>query len=295
MNDNNRGPWYLLTGLVLGAALGIFLSWMVLPIQYVDTAPDSLRSDFKDAYRALIAVAYLSSGNVERARVRLDELEKGDATDPSQALRLLAEQGGRPQSESQALMILSAALSGQELPPLPTGTPAPTETSPAAPTDSPTPVLAQTELAPTEALNSTPVSATPRLRSTITRTPTPLPTLTPTLTPGAAFVLENQEQVCDPDIGEALIQVEVLDAARQPVPGVQILVRWEGGEDFFFTGLKPEYSLGYADFAMTLGTVYQVNLASGGSAVTDLAALECESQSGRYWGGWRLTFIQPQD
>ena len=36
---DNRGPWYLLTGLVIGAALGLVFSWLVYPIRYVDTAP----------------------------------------------------------------------------------------------------------------------------------------------------------------------------------------------------------------------------------------------------------------
>jgi hypothetical protein len=71
------------------------------------------------------------------------------------------------------------------------------------------------------------------------------------------------------------------------------LVSWEGGEDSFFTGLKPELGLGYADYSMTPGVVYSLRLVQGGEQVSDLIASECESSSGeRYWGSWLLTFAQ---
>ncbi len=89
----NRGPWYLLTGLVLGAIIGVLYVWFVHPVEYINTTPRSLRSDFKDKYRALIALAYLSNGSVVRAKVRLDLLGDADiyAVLAQQAQRTLAE------------------------------------------------------------------------------------------------------------------------------------------------------------------------------------------------------------
>lgn len=293
MKNDQRGPWYLLTGLVLGVISGLVISWVFLPVNYVDTAPDTLREDFKDAYRSLIAVAYLSSGNVERAKVRLRTLDQEDSTDLYQTLTVLAGDDRRTESERQALNILAAALTGQEMP-VSNATPEiSAEPTQSVATLSPTPLLVQTEPVSADASSATPELETPRPRSTITRTPTLLPSRTPTLTPGAAFVLESKEQVCDLNIGEALIEVEVFDASRQPVPGIEILVSWEGGDDYFFTGIKPEFNLGYADFVMTPGILYQLHLASGGEPVTDLTSLECEGESGRFWGGWHLLFIQP--
>jgi hypothetical protein len=87
--------------------------------------------------------------------------------------------------------------------------------------------------------------------------------------------------------------VEIQDAAEQPVPSIELVVIWDGGEDHFFTGLKPELSLGYADFLMTPGVVYSLRLVDGGQTVNDLTAAECLSDDGsRYWGSWILTFIQ---
>lgn len=69
---------------------------------------------------------------------------------------------------------------------------------------------------------------------------------------------------------------------------------WNGGEDHFFTGLKPELGLGYADFVMTPKVIYSVHLADGGQAVGDLTAAECVADDdSRYWGSWFLTFVQP--
>lgn len=297
MNEDRRGPWYLLTGLVIGLALGITYAWVVSPVEYVDTSPSSLRSDFKDQFRALIAVAYLSSGNLERARVRLDYL--GDDGNASQTLALLAQRAlaaGQPESEIQALGMLSAALNGEMVGVTPPADLVPSVTLSPAPTQTPTPLLAATPTPSGEAPEGplqTPQDAAPRLRGTPTFTPTLLPTRTPTLTPGAPFVLQNRELVCDLNQGEALILVEVRDASQQPVPGVEIIVRWEGGEDHFLTGLKPEINQGFADFAMTPGVEYNLQLATGGELVTGITALECEGQAGRFWGNWRLSFIQP--
>ncbi|RPI29197.1 MAG: AtpZ/AtpI family protein, partial [Chloroflexota bacterium] len=47
MNDD-RGPWYLLTGLVIGVALGLFYAWKSAPVEYKDTHPSMLREEYKD-------------------------------------------------------------------------------------------------------------------------------------------------------------------------------------------------------------------------------------------------------
>jgi hypothetical protein len=353
MNEN-RGPWYLLTGLVIGAVLGLLYAWLVRPVQYTNTAPSSLRADYKDQYRAIIAAAYLANGDLLRARARLELLQDADL------YRVLAEQaqrtlagGGSPQ-EARGLGLLAVAL-GQAPPTAgpPAGqasgtgdisssaTPALTSEgtqatgSPAAPTlqaSSPTTSTLETPVLETPAItpvvtdlgqagaspSPTPPSPTaPPARNqtttpgasrtpTPTRTPgptsTPLPTRTPTPTQGAPFVLDRQELVCDPQLAQtleqnqeqALIQVQVYDSAGQPVPGVEAIINWDGGENHFFTGLKPEINPGYSDYAMLPGVIYTLRLAEGGQIIPDLTPGECERSNGeRYWGAWRLVFVQP--
>ena len=111
--EERRGPWYLITGLILGAVLGLLYSWVISPVKYVDTAPLSLRSDFKDTYRKMIAVAYASNKDIGRARGRLVVLNDPDSARlmAAQAQRILAE--GGLSSEARALALLAAALGQQ--------------------------------------------------------------------------------------------------------------------------------------------------------------------------------------
>lgn len=304
MRQENRGSWYLLTGFVLGLAAGVLFAWWVQPVRYTNTRPASLRADFKDQYRALIASAYLADGNLVRAKARLELLSDKDMFQALtiQAQRTLAD-GSFPQ-EARALGVLAVAL-GQA--------PATANVSPAAPgitpspgTVSPPPPTASTAVSGTFSLTTTPGASgasvsstagptrTPRLTPTLIPTFTPLPSFTPTPTQGAPYILDSQQAVCDITIQGPLLMVTALDAARHEVPGVEVVVAWDTGEDHFFTGLKPELGLGYADYTMTPEVVYSLRLAGGGPAIQNLTASECEKPGGgRYWGSWKLVFIQP--
>jgi hypothetical protein len=295
MKNDNRGPWYLITGLVLGIIAGVLVAWVVQPVTYTNTKPASLRTDFKDQYRAMIAAAYLANGDLVRAKDRLKQLEDEDPyrTLAEQAQRTLAE-GTFPQ-DARALGLLAIALgqpatTANNTSPVMQGSP-----SPPVFTDSPESTTVAPNIVPTTTLTTAVATLTPtHPASTLAPTFTPLPTRTATPTQGAPFILESQDLICDPNIREPLIQVLMLDAARQEVPGVELVVSWDGGQDPFFTGLKPERGVGYADFSMTPGVMYSLRLAGGGQPVSNLSATECENSDGsRYFGTWRLAFIQP--
>ena len=115
MNEDERGNWYLLTGVVLGIILGILFAWVISPVEYVDTAPESLKDEFKDQYRVLIASAYVANGDLVRAKARLGLLDEADIylVVAEQAQQMLAEGGSV--EEAQALGRLALAL-GQEIP-----------------------------------------------------------------------------------------------------------------------------------------------------------------------------------
>jgi hypothetical protein len=100
--------------------------------------------------------------------------------------------------------------------------------------------------------------------------------------------------VCDPLLAEPLIQVHVSDAAGGPVSGAEVLVIWDEGQDRFFTGLKPELGLGYADFSMTEGVTYSLQLSATGEPITGLSTFACsDEQAEDYLGSWLLQFEQP--
>jgi hypothetical protein len=310
-----RGPWYLLTGLLIGAVLGLAYAWFYAPVHYVDASPASLSESYRDHYRVLISAAFLANGDLPRARARLGLL--GDP-DPArllaiQAQRALAEK--QPEQVINALGLLAVSLSEGDLPavalpatptPMPAITQAvalppttqhspPPETVPAATasTTDATTVPTEATTVPTEAVTVPTEAATPTSRPP-SPTPTLLPTRTATATQGAPFVLRDKSPLCDIKLREPRIIIHTLDAAGQPVPGVEIIVSWPGGEDRLFTGLKPELGLGYGDFNMLPGTSYSVHLAEGGELVQGLLSNECETRAGeRFWGSWALMFAQP--
>ncbi len=300
MEAPRRPPVYLLTGLILGLALGVLYGWVLKPAETIDAQPQDLRADFKDDYRELIARAYVSNSDLGRAEARLALL--GD-NDPARALAVqaqlaLGEEGNT--DAARALGFLAAHLEGDTA-----GTPIVALASPSG--SSPTATLPEGTPQPTGTLQDTlEVTATATLDSTtpapttanITGTPpttTPLPssTPTPTATEGPPFVLLDVPLVCDPNIDPPLIQVYVYDAAGNPVPGVAIIVTWEGNTNRFVTGLKPEYGLGYADFTMDPAKTYTLRLEDGGEPVTNITGRQCEDQDEPYWGTQRLNFAQP--
>jgi hypothetical protein len=290
-NSESRGPWYLFTGLALGLAIGLAYAWNFQPVRYIDTAPVFLRANFKDEYRALVSVAFMASGNIVRAEERLSLLQDPD---PISILALQAGRWpleGRPGSESQGLAALAATLlENAARTAVPTGfDPELVTTQTASFAEAATPP-------PTVLATPSPTTGLGIAAPTSQATPTVLPTRTPTATPGGAFALDEQSLLCDTDPGKPLIVFDILDAGGSPVPGIEISVTWASGEERFFTGLKPEFGLGYADFTMTPGERYTILLqpakASGSQPLTGLQATECEQNGKRFWGVWKLTYAQ---
>ena len=300
---DDRGHWYLLTGFVIGIVLGLVYAWLIAPQQRQDTSPASLQPEFKDQYRAMIASAFVATGNLPRAEARLALLGDDDVIQvlAAQAQRTLGE--GKSPLEAQAIGLLAVALGegGSDLipSPLPSSTPAQVQNSPSPTQASTNPELPETTPTATstetgESPSPEPTGQDPQETSPALSSASPLPTRTPTATPGAPFVLQSSTFICDPDLPNPLIQVVAEDASGDPLPGQEITITWDSGDDFFFTGLKPELGLGYADFLMEPGLVYQVRMAAGGQSLPDITPAECETESGsRYWGSWLLVFSRP--
>ncbi len=294
MKSERRGSWYLLTGVVLGVAMGLIYSWVISPVKYIDAPPYALRADYKEEYRALVAAAYMYSSDLVRAQDRLVQL-KDDSPAQSvamQAQRALAE--GHPAAEVQALSNLATALSRGIKPTA--SSPVATPQSTSTPEDGSASLLPVLN-APVDSQHVEQASSTPQdnLQAPGPGDPLePSPTAASSPATAAPFMLQDSTLVCNMDQTNPLLQVEVVDSAGQPVPGVELVVTWKHGQDHFFTGLQPELGLGYGDFLMTPDTAYTVRLAIGGQEVDDLTASQCMAEDGsQYWGSWMLTFIQP--
>ena len=266
-----RFPWEVIPVLVIGFGLGLFYAWMISPIRYINTMPNTLRADFKDQYRMLIAASYDSTHDLARAKSRLQLLGDNDPVQAltAQAQRMLSE--GQPSDVIQQVAMLATDLQSGTAQIPPTAMAASTvsvevtnSTASASTSGTETPQITTNESPTTEIVNTIiPLTITPR------------PTYTPTPTFGAPFILVSNEIECKPNLTDGLMQISVIDSRNHQMPGVEIIITWDGGEENFFTGLKSELPAGYADYIMQSNITYTVRIAKSGTPVPNLTAPSC--------------------
>jgi hypothetical protein len=282
-----RVPWDVFLALLAGLGLGLVYAWLISPLHVTNAAPLALRADFKESYRSAIAAAYAATGNLPRAQARLALLGDPDPLEAlnAQAQRMLANNETLQQADEVAALALAL------------------ENGPGSlPASAPTQVLEEIPDVFTETLP--PPTLEVQFIFTETQQPietqavivpaTPRPTQTPPPTLGAPFTLTGQDSICDTNLPDGLLQVLVLNSNRRQMPGMEIVITWEGGGEQFFTGLKPELGNGYADYIMTPNITYTVQIASGSDVAAGLTPPTCQSPSGEaFFGGIKLTFQQP--
>lgn len=272
---------FVLLGLVLGIAGGLLYAWVISPVVYTDASPARLDAQYTEEYLFLVSQSYALTGDWEETQERLAALELENVAEPVTALFEKSLREGWPAAQVRNLAFLTQKLGGDS-PALSLfgATPQP---PPVTPTQAPAGPTATATLLPTP-------SPTPQ------PTRTPRPTLTPSATPRATatprpdFLLVSQERVCEEDQPAPRIEVVALDAEMEELPGVEVVVSWEGGSDRFFTGFRPELGLGYGDFVMTAELSYSVVLAAGSPTISGLRVEPCAEDEGGMPGGWRLTF-----
>jgi hypothetical protein len=309
-----RGSWYLLTGVILGVGLGLLYAWAISPARVTNVVPENLAPEYKDDYRVAIASAYLATGDLSRAKARLQLLHDEDPAQllAAQSQRYLA--AGRPYIEAEALAALAAALEQNDNsepapvtateanPSPPTASPSPTEQASPTPSEAVSPSVTEASASesetpgpsetpePTTTRTPSP-SPTPSETPEVTFTPVPTNTLTPTLLPPLVF--SDQTLVCDPLITESQLRIYVNDKSGRGIAGVEVIIQDDGNEEHFFTGLKPDIDQGYADYTLQPGVEYSLQVGKGGEPIT-ITAEECSQDEGEdYWGSWRLTFTTP--
>lgn len=256
---------------VLGGsfAAGLYVAWIVRPVQPVGLTPAALKVAEKEEYIRMVADTYAVDGDLRLARERLSRLNAGNSR---QWVVDLAQGAANNERDGQArrLARLAFALDAEgpvirELAALATGTPNPT--------------------------------ATPL----ISPTPLPSPTVTP-LPPesqGGRFdwiVTERRRLTCEEDPSNGLVlAVRVEDMDGDPVAGVPLRVEWGDQSDRFFTGLQSD-DPGYADFEMAADR-YIVAVDEGQSELaldltTDELQAQCTDVDGEepVYHGWFIRF-----
>jgi len=298
-----RIPWSSLFALLTGLGLGLVYAWNISPARVTDAQPSVLRADFKDHYRSAIAAAYGATGDLARAQARLSLLGDSDSIEAlnAQAQRMLAiNTSGESFDEANQVVTLASALNQNAV-----NIPTAITTAPSA-ANTPEPVDTAIVVVTINAATSTFPAATSEVPPEPTETPltietqttsiaaTPRPTRTFIPTAGAPFTLTGQESVCDPNLPDGLLQVLVFNSNRRQMPGIEILITWEGGAENFFTGLKPELGNGYADYIMSPDLIYTLQLRSGSDIASGLSLPTCQTTGGEtFSGGIKLTFQEP--
>lgn len=280
--------WGLLLGLLLGVAGGLTYAWVYNPVVEFDTEPWQLQSDERAEYMVAIALAFANDSDLDRAVTRLltlypnrvpqsdpfqdmadtaCELASTGYVDGSSGLRAIRQMMAfyRLQGRSGCADTLITASDVQPTQVIEIDLPTPTLPPPA--TKTPTPV------------------------STTVATTTPTPLALPTSPPQRDFVIANVSTFCDVELS-GIIEVFVQDFGGEGLPGQAVRARWRGGEDTFFTGLKPERGPAYADFQMTEAIEYTVDMPGRSDDSQPLPAAPCTTQAGaRAITSYRVVFL----
>lgn len=100
----------LIIGLAIGLAAGLLYGWVIQPVEFVDTTPDSLRQDYRTDYVLMVAEVYQDQGDLSAAQRRLAVLGPSPpaemvstAADYAQAHQFADDDISRMQSLLEAL------------------------------------------------------------------------------------------------------------------------------------------------------------------------------------------------
>jgi hypothetical protein len=100
----------IILGVILGLLSGLLIGWLLLPLEYVDTDPSSLRIDFRTDYVLMTAAAYAGEGDIELAQVRLAALGPQPPSEFVTEAIAYAEENEFGQSDLQVLHQLAVGL-----------------------------------------------------------------------------------------------------------------------------------------------------------------------------------------
>lgn len=264
----------LVIGLVIGLAAGLGYAWVINPVVEFNTEPWQLNETDRQQYVVAIMLSHGQHGDLAVTFDRLLALRpQGDPFESVAEVACDLASTGYVDSTS-GLRAIRQMMTFYQL----------QDKSGCADV-----------LIPVDAMQSTQVVEiavpTPTLIPPATKTPTPEPpsaatptqprVIVPTSPPQSAFVLANVQTFCSENLS-GLIEVNVVDFNAQGIPGQAVRVRWDDGDDTFFTGLKPERGPGYADFSMAEGISYTVDMPGRANPIRDpLAAVPCTTETGQ--------------
>jgi hypothetical protein len=105
----SRRVWFIVA-ILAGIALGLVYGWVINPVQYVETSPNTLRADYKTDYILMVAEAYRAEGDLTLAVRRLAILGNMPPLDLVQQAIVFAGQSGFSPQDVDLMLKLSQGL-----------------------------------------------------------------------------------------------------------------------------------------------------------------------------------------
>ncbi len=100
----------------VGFGIGLLLGWVVSPVEYVDTTPDTLREDYQTDYILMVAEAYQAERDLTLAKQRLAFLGLQSPANLVEQAMFFAVQSGYAPVDLSHLRVLSDALQAESSP-----------------------------------------------------------------------------------------------------------------------------------------------------------------------------------
>jgi hypothetical protein len=269
--------WALLIGLVLGITAGLTYAWSVDPVVEYANSPWQLRPADRANYMVGVTLAFAADSNLDRAIERLLSLQGPEVS--GDIFQQVADTACRLASSgyvdsSTGLRAIRSMMTFYQL----QGRAGCADTLVPANDAQPTTVVQIDAATPTL---PPPATKTPTPVSQIEASPTTPLVIVPTSVPQRDFVLANVATFCDDELS-GIIEVFVQDFGNVGLPGMPVRVRWDSGENTFYTGLKPERGPAYADFQMEEGRGYILDMPGRADPSREqLVAVPCRTESGQ--------------
>jgi hypothetical protein len=96
--------------IIVGIGLGLLYGWIVDPVDFVNTSPNTLRADYKADYVLMVAEIYGVERDAEMAVIRLTYLGDPSPVDSVQNALIFAVDAGYGSDDLRLLRDLSDAL-----------------------------------------------------------------------------------------------------------------------------------------------------------------------------------------
>ena len=109
MDPHRRRRWlFFILSILIGLAAGLYYGWVVRPVRYTDTSPDTLRQDYKTDFVLMVAEAWEATGDLDMARRYLALLGGKPEDQVAQALTYAQQVGYAPRDLHRMRSLLQA-------------------------------------------------------------------------------------------------------------------------------------------------------------------------------------------